>query len=191
MRTYLFHGWFLCWWKLCLRDGLKQIQAPNSSASSFLQLYLFFVYRPIASQWWMGWERSTTFSPTTSRSGIGPWRLQPQVSIKWYIVNVPCYGFSGKTQQPYFNSVSFQNGNLIVSIIPFQWKLLIANIDTSDGSFSLPGIWDSSYIIKIYGEIVESFFTKLKTREMELKKSYIGGYKTKLRRHKALFFFFL
>lgn len=120
--------------------------------------FICSVYRPSASQWWMGWERSATFSPTTSRSGIGPWRLQPQVSIKWYIVNVPCYGFSGKTQQPYFTSVSFQNGNLIVSIIPFQWKLLIANIDTSDGSFSLPEIWDSSYIIKIYGKIVESFF---------------------------------
>ena len=116
MRTYLFQDWFLCWWKLCLRDALKQNQALDGSASCLLQLYLFFVYRAVASQWWMGWEWRTFSSSTTSSSGIGPWRLQPQVSIKWYIINVPRYGFSGKTQQPYCNSISFQDGNLIVSV---------------------------------------------------------------------------
>lgn len=107
MRTYLFQGRFMSWWKLCLQDGMKQNQALSSPASSLLQLHLFLVYRATASQWWMGQEPSSTFPTTTSRSGIGHWRLQPQVSIKWYIANVPWDGFSGKTQKPYFDFFLF------------------------------------------------------------------------------------
>ena len=122
MRTYLFQGPFLCWWKLCLRDGLKPSQEPKSPASASPWLHLFFVYRVHTSQRQMGWERSSTFPHSTSCSGTGPWRLQPQVSIKWYIINVPRCGFAGKTQHPYFNSISFQNGNLLATSSSFPVK---------------------------------------------------------------------
>lgn len=118
-----FQGWFICGLELCLRDGLKQKQGLNGYASGLLQLQLCFVYRPLAAPWWMGREWSTTFSTTTSWTGIGPWGLQSQVAIKWSIVNASCDGFSGKTRQRYFNSISFQNGNFIISEILFPVKV--------------------------------------------------------------------
>lgn len=126
---------------------------------------LFF--RALASQWRMGRGWSTAFSTTTSHSGIGHWRVQPQVLIKWYIVNVPHYGVSGKIQPPYFKSISFQNGNLIASIIPFQWKLLIAEISSLECSYFAS--WNLKFIIyyKIFKEIIELSFIMLKNQRAQ------------------------